>query len=296
MKVVTTFEEVRDLDLGDIGLVPTMGFFHEGHLSLIDGACGDGGPVVVSLFINPLQFGAGEDLETYPRDFERDAALAERHHADVMFAPSVEYMYPEPPLTKVIVDRLTAGGEGRFRPGHFTGVATVVAKLFSGVRPARAYMGRKDAQQLSIVRRITRDLSMPVDVKGLPVIREWDGLALSSRNVYLSPEDRHRAAALSTGLFAAADAVEAGERCGADLAAITRRHMVDAGVTPEYVELTGVDGGQSLDSLDRESFMAVAARVGTTRLIDSIWFDVDAGSVAVDRGVVLHDPSLLWER
>lgn len=293
LEIVPTFGETRALVAGEVGLVPTMGYLHEGHLSLVAAAraCDT---VVMSLFVNPLQFAEGEDLETYPRDLARDAAMAADAGVDVLFVPHVDEMYPVQPVTRVALDRLSERMEGVHRPGHFDGVATVVAKLFAGVRPDRAYFGKKDAQQLAIVTRMAADLSFPVDIVGVSTMRDQDGLALSSRNTYLDPGARASALSLSRGLLAAADAAEGGESRGPALEAIVRSELDAAGVRPEYVELADRRDLRRLDILDRDAFLAVAARVGKPRLIDNVHFDVaDDGSVVADRGTTLSAPTVL---
>jgi pantoate--beta-alanine ligase len=294
MIISETFAATR-AELGGVpaALVPTMGYLHDGHLSLVDLAGETAGTVVMSLFVNPLQFDQPADLDRYPRDLDRDAALAESAGVDILFAPSVSEMYPEPPRARVTVAGVSDGMEGAHRPGHFDGVATVVAKLFAGIRPSVAVFGRKDAQQLAVVRRMAFDLSFPVEVVGAPTVREADGLALSSRNVFLSEEDRTMAAGLSAGLFAAADAVASGERDARVLEEITTRIAADAGVEVEYATLADALAAEPIDSLDREAFLAVAGRVGMVRLIDNVvlWPDGSA-----DRGVVLDGPSILGRR
>ena len=297
MRITTTFAETRRLGRGSVGLVPTMGYLHEGHLSLLHAARANADTVVMSLFVNPMQFAPEEDLSTYPRDLDRDAALAEAAGVDVVFAPPLAEMYPFPPSTEVVVSGVTDPLEGAHRPGHFAGVALVVAKLLAGIRPDRAFFGRKDAQQLAVVRRLTRDLSLPVEIVGCPIVREQDGLALSSRNTYLSSSEREAALALSRGLMEAAGAVEAGERDAAALGS----HVVDAvgqtggAVDLEYVALADTDDVLVLTMLDRPAFLAVAARVGATRLIDNVHFDpLPDGSYAADRGVRIDEPSVLY--
>ena len=295
MRITSTFAETRDLARGGVGLVPTMGFLHEGHLSLADAARRECDTVVMSLFVNPLQFGEGEDLARYPRDPEGDAVLAEAAGVDVLFAPQVAEMYPRAPLTRVTVAEMSERLEGGRRPGHFTGVATVVAKLFAGTHPDRAYFGRKDAQQLAIVRRMASDLSFPLQIVGVPIVREVGGLALSSRNWYLSPEERQRATALSRGLMGAADAAEAGVTDAAALTQLVWDEMAAAaGVEPEYAALAAAEDAAPLDVLDRPAFLAVAARVGPARLIDNIHLDPAGDGFAADRGVELTAPSLLY--
>jgi pantoate--beta-alanine ligase len=239
-----------------VGLVPTMGAFHEGHLSLMRGARAECETVVVSLFVNPAQFGANEDLQRYPHDEERDTALADAQGVDVLFAPSAEEMYPDGFDTWVDVH--ASGGEAAARPGHFRGVATVCVKLFNIVRPDVAYFGQKDAQQIAVLRQAVRDLNVPVELRALPTVRDEDGLALSSRNAYLTPEEREQALALPRALEAGRTAID-------PVAA-----MVDAlnGLEPEYVELLRV--GEA-------TLLTAAARVGSTRLIDNVVLEGDLG-------------------
>ena len=255
-----------------IGFVPTMGYLHEGHLSLVDRAREQTDCVVMSIFVNPTQFGPGEDFEEYPRDLDRDAALAEERGVDLLFAPETEEVYPErDPMVQVVPGPLADRLCGLSRPGHFQGVLTVVAKLFGMVQPDVAVFGRKDYQQAVLIRRMTRDLDMPVRVETAPIVREPDGLALSSRNQYLSETERERARSLSAGLFAARS-VFAGEGVtNADrLKARVRGTMRDADVEPEYIELVHPDTLDELDEAREGAVLAVAARVGETRLIDNV--------------------------
>jgi len=255
VKTLRTTREVRRelAGGGRIGLVPTMGAFHNGHLALLRAARGECDAVVVSLFVNPTQFGANEDLSRYPRDETRDAQLAEAEGVDVLFTPSVEEMYPKGYATWVDVEEI--GAEGAARPGHFRGVATVCLKLFNIVRPQVAYFGQKDAQQAAVLRRMIRDLDVDLDLRVLPTVRDADGLALSSRNAYLSEEERHQALALPRALEAGRSAhVE-----GSDPVAATRVAL--NGLVPEYVEVLDLDG---------VTLLAAAARVGSMRLIDNI--------------------------
>lgn len=294
MEIVDSFAAVRDRRAGVVGLVPTLGFLHEGHLSLIERARAECDIVVVSVFVNPLQFGEGEDFERYPRDRDRDADLAAKAGADVVFAPALEEMYPAPPVTTVSLDALTDTLSGRSRPTHFTGVATVVTKLFAGIQPDRAYFGRKDAQQLAVVRRLAIDLSFPLEVIGCPIVRDADGLALSSRNIYLNDLETRAARSLSRGLFAVADAVESGIRDGETLESIAYESMAaEPLVTPEYAELHDAHSVVNLNTVDRDSFLAVAGQLGETRLIDNVRFTVRDGLVEVDRGIRLTGPSLM---
>jgi pantoate--beta-alanine ligase len=255
VKTLRTIRAVRDeLDTrGRVGLVPTMGAFHQGHLALLRAARAECDAVVVSLFVNPTQFGATEDLSRYPRDETRDAQLAEAEGVDILFTPSVEEMYLEGYATWVDVDE--TGAEGAARPGHFRGVATVCLKLFNIVRPQVAYFGQKDAQQAAVLRRMIRDLDVDIDLRVLPTVRDADGLALSSRNANLSEEERHRALALPRALEAGRSA----HAEGSDPVAAARTAL--NGVVPDYVEV--------LD-LGDVTVLATAARIGTTRLIDNI--------------------------
>ncbi len=294
MEIIDTFAGARSLNRGTVGFAPTLGFVHEGHLSLIERARMETDHVLVSLFVNPLQFGEGEDFAAYPRQLDRDARLIESAGADVLFAPAVAEMYPVEPATTVEVAPLAAHLDGVARPFHFAGVATVVAKYFAGLRPDRAYFGRKDAQQLAIITRMAADLSMPVAVIGCPTIREHDGLALSSRNVYLQERERDQALSLSRGLMAAADRVDAGERSGPALERFVRETVPTFEF--EYVAVMDRATVTPLAVLDRPAFLAVAGRVGKARLIDNIHFDFENGEVSVDRGVRLTGPSLLYEQ
>jgi pantoate--beta-alanine ligase len=259
-----------------VGLVPTMGFLHEGHLSLIRAARAECDLVVMSLFVNPTQFGPGEDLDRYPRDEERDLRLAAEAGADLVFAPGVQEVYPDgpdPAATRVEVSgsltEVLDGDPARRGPEHFRGVTTVVAKLFNIVDPDVAYFGQKDAQQAIVIRRMVRDLDFPVRIEVLPTVREADGLAMSSRNAYLEPEDRERATALSRALDAAERGVRAGSLgIGLDAA---RRELAEAGIEPEYLEARDAETLERVHALEgRPVLVAVAARVGAARLIDNV--------------------------
>jgi pantoate--beta-alanine ligase len=296
MITVATFADVRVASSGRVGLVPTMGYLHDGHLALVREARAASDTVVASIFVNPLQFGPSDDLSRYPRDLARDRELAERAGVDVLFVPPVDEMYPESPRTELRIADLTDHFEGARRPGHFEGVAIVVAKLFAGVRPDRAFFGRKDAQQVAVVRRMAADLSFPLEVVAVSTVREADGLALSSRNKFLSSDDRRTATALSRGLLAAAAAAEAGERNGAALEAIVADQVgAESGAALEYAALADAATVQPLGELTTDAFLAVAARVGETRLIDNVAFSVGADSITVDRGELLPGPSVLEE-
>ena len=278
VRLVRAKSELRDALLAPrragraIGLVPTMGYLHEGHVSLLRAARAECDVVVMSLFVNPAQFGPGEDLDRYPRDEERDARVAAEAGVDIVYAPSVEEVYPDGFATHVEVDGLTevlCGEESRRGPEHFRGVTTVVAKLFNTVQPDVAYFGQKDAQQAIVLRRMARDLDFPVRVEVLPTVREPDGLAMSSRNAYLGPEDRRRAAALSRALRAAeetarSDSLQAG-------IAVALAELAAAGVEPEYLEARDAEQLRPVSELNgRPVLVAVAARIGEARLIDNV--------------------------
>lgn len=295
MRITTSFAETRLAASGSVGLVPTMGFLHEGHLSLIELAREDSDTVVMSLFVNPLQFDREDDLTRYPRNLERDVELADAAGADIVFAPDVEEMYPQQQLTRVNVTGLSDELEGPNRPGHFEGVATVVAKLLAGIQPDRSFFGRKDAQQLAIIRRMAAGLSFPGAIIGGPIIREPDGLALSSRNIFLSAAERQAALALNRGLSRAADLVEAGEPdAGVIGAAVSSEIDAEPLLEVEYVTLASQDLVKPLGQLDRPGFLALAAWAGKTRLIDNVHFDAVEGGFVADRGRRLEDASVLY--
>jgi pantoate--beta-alanine ligase len=254
MKTIRTIAELQHKLAGHaVGLVPTMGALHAGHRSLFEAARAENDFVVASLFVNSAQFGEQSDLDAYPRDEENDALLAQETGVDVLFAPSTEEIYPSGFGTWIDVD--DAGAEGAAREGHFRGVATVCVKLFNIVRPVRAYFGQKDAQQAVVVRRVVRELHLPVQIRVLPTVRDADGLALSSRNARLSPAERASALALPAALARGAEM----HRLGGDAVAATRAAL--NGLTPEYVELVELDG---------VTLLATAARIGDTRLIDNV--------------------------
>jgi pantoate--beta-alanine ligase len=253
---------------GTVGLVPTMGAFHAGHHSLIRAARERCDTVVVSLFVNPAQFEEASDLQAYPRDEARDAAEAAELGADVLYAPSVEEVYPPGFATSVRVEGLSDVLEGAERGrGHFAGVCTVVTKLFNVVQPDVAFFGQKDAQQVAVLRRMVRDLDSPVELAVMPTVRELDGLALSSRNVRLSPDERTRALSLSRALRAAETAVAAGERDAGEVERAARSAL--NGVEPEYLALVDPDSFEPITTVDGRVLVAVAARIGATRLIDN---------------------------
>ena len=276
MNIVRTVAELRATLLEPrragltIGLVPTMGAFHEGHLSLMRRARSGCDVVVVSLFVNPAQFNDPTDLERYPRDHQRDAALAAELGVDHLFAPAVEEVYPPGFATTVSLAGITETLEGAHRGrAHFDGVTTVVTKLFNMVSPDVAYFGQKDAQQALVIRRLVRDLDMPVRIEVCPTVRDVDGVALSSRNVHLTAAQRGRATALSRALRAAQAAVAAGERVGAVVREIAHAELQSAELEPEYLELVCADTFAPCERIDRRALLVVAARVGEVRLIDN---------------------------
>jgi pantoate--beta-alanine ligase len=273
LQVLRTVDEIRTwrrtVD-GDVGLVPTMGYLHEGHLSLVREARRQNSRVVATIFVNPAQFAPGEDLERYPRDESRDLELLEQERADVVFAPPVEEMYPMAFSTHVAVDGLTAKLEGASRPTHFRGVTTVVAKLLNLVQPHRAYFGQKDAQQLAVIRRMVADLNQPVEVIGMPIVREPDGLAMSSRNAYLSPEQRAAAPVLSRALAFARRLFDEGIRDAGRLRrSIEETLRTEPGADIDYVSIADATTLDELDVVDRPALASLAVRFGHTRLIDN---------------------------
>jgi pantoate--beta-alanine ligase len=276
MKAIRTVAELRAELLGPrragrtIGLVPTMGAFHDGHLSLMRRARRDCAVVVVSLFVNPTQFNDATDLDGYPRDPERDAALAAEIGVDYLFTPAVEEVYPDGFATTVSVRGVTETLEGTYRGrAHFDGVATVVTKLFNMVGPDVAYFGQKDAQQAAVIQRLVRDLDIPVAIEVCPIVRESDGLAMSSRNVHLSPADRIRATALHRALGAVQDAVRAGERDPTAARELALAELAGAEIEPDYLELVSAETMAPLRRIHGDALAVLAAPVGTTRLIDN---------------------------
>lgn len=253
----------------EVGLVPTMGYLHEGHLSLMRLARARADIVVVSIFVNPTQFGPGEDLAQYPRSPEQDERLCREAGADAIFWPSGEEMYARDFSTWVDEGSLALPLCGRSRTGHFRGVCTVVTKLFNAVCPTFAVFGRKDAQQALVIQRMVRDLNVPVDIVVAPIVREPDGLAMSSRNEYLGPEERRRALSLSRGLRQAQEAFDRGERQSEALQRLVAEQIEGAGGRIDYVELVSESGLRPLAQVDEPAVLAVAARIGTTRLIDN---------------------------
>ncbi len=275
MEILTTPASMRDwrrAQFSSIGLVPTMGYLHEGHLSLVRASKERDNRTVVSIFVNPTQFGLGEDYDRYPRDEVRDLALLESAGVDAVYLPAPGEMYPEGYQTYVAVEQVTQPLEGAARPGHFRGVATVVLKLFNAVEPDRGYFGRKDAQQLRVIRRLVRDLDVPVDVVACPIVREPDGLAMSSRNIYLTPEQRHAAPVIFQSLEEARHRYEAGVHDATALREMTRRML--AGETHGEVEYVSLADDDSLVELDGvvagSALLSVVVRFGKTRLLDNL--------------------------
>ncbi|MBL0388551.1 pantoate--beta-alanine ligase [Tumebacillus sp. ITR2] len=261
-----------------VGLVPTMGYLHEGHLSLVRQAKEHCDVAVMSIFVNPLQFGPNEDFDSYPRDLQRDAALAESAGIDVIFAPSVDEMYPSgngKSLTHVDVEAVTDTLCGANRPGHFRGVATVVTKLFNIVMPDKAFFGLKDAQQVVVIQQMVRDLNTPVEVVPCPIVREPDGLAMSSRNVYLSDDQRVQAMVLSRSLSMAVERVQQGERDAEALISAVRAMIEEQPLANiDYVQAVSLRDLTPLQTLDQPALLALAVKFGKTRLIDNIVLDI----------------------
>ncbi len=279
METITHPDEMRKWSLErkkegkTIGFVPTMGALHEGHLSLMRASVAENDFTVVSIFVNPTQFGPNEDYETYPRSFEKDCNLCFSVGVDVIYAPSVEVMYPEDYSTYVIVEKVSEGLCGRSRPHFFRGVATVVTKLFNAVLPDRAYFGQKDAQQCVVIKRMVRDLNMGIEIIEMPIVREPDGLAMSSRNMYLTPAQRKEALCLSRGLFKVEDMIKNGERNVDVIKDILRKEMENVKI--DYIEVVDANTMEPIDKIRGEVLVAIAAWVGRARLIDNIKIKVE---------------------
>jgi pantoate--beta-alanine ligase len=277
MKVCATITETRAAcrhhraNKKRLGLVPTMGALHEGHLSLVRAAKAQCDAVTVSIFVNPTQFGPKEDLARYPRPFDRDRELLEKEGVDILFAPSAEEMYPRGEVTWVTVEGLSEKLDGRSRPGHFRGVTTVVAKLFNIVEPDLAFFGQKDAAQAAVIRRMVRDLNFPVEIAVCPIVRESDGLALSSRNVYLSPDERRQALVLHNSLLRVEQQLHSGDKNAARLIAAAKEVFAsEPQVRLDYFEIVDPDTLDPIEQVSEPTLVAVAAYVGSTRLIDNI--------------------------
>jgi len=273
MKTVITLPELRSARgtmPGPVGFVPTMGYLHAGHISLVQVARAECASVAVGIFVNPTQFGPNEDLARYPRDLPRDLALLEAAGVDMVWTPTVEIMYPPGFQTWVEVDKLTRPLEGEIRPGHFRGVTTVVAKLFNAVGPDKAYFGQKDAQQAAVIRRMTKDLDFPIEIVVCPTLREADGLAMSSRNTYLNPEERQAATVLFRALSAAKTAYDSGE-CGAEkLRTLVRETVASEPLARlQYVSCADYDTLEELETVRGKALISMAVFMGETRLIDN---------------------------
>jgi pantoate--beta-alanine ligase len=277
MRICSTIEEMRSACRAArgggkrLGFVPTMGALHAGHLSLVRAAKASCDLVAASIFVNPTQFGPNEDLAKYPRNFERDRALLEKEGVELLFAPSIEEMYPAGAVTWVTVEGLSGKLDGRSRPGHFRGVTTVVAKLFHIVEPDAAFFGQKDAAQVAIIRRMVRDLNFPVEIVACAIVREPDGLAMSSRNAYLDPQQRKQALILQRSLMRVKKTWEGGERDAAKLVAAGRDEVAgEKSVRLDYFEIVNADSLDPVENVAGVALVAVAAFVGTTRLIDNL--------------------------
>jgi len=274
MRVVESLEELwsgRVKLKGPVGLVPTMGYLHEGHLSLVKRARQDCESVVVSIYVNPSQFGPQEDLNKYPRDIKRDLGLLKDENVDMVWVPTNEVIYPGDYQTWVTVEEVTRPLEGAMRPGHFRGVATVVAKLFNAIQPHKAYFGQKDAQQSVVIRQMVRDLDYPIEIIVCPTLREPDGLAMSSRNVYLSPDERKSAAVLSRALFRARSAYEAGEQDAGHLRQLVVDTLASEPVVKvQYVSCSDPVTLHELEGDVRHALLSLAVTIGKTRLIDNV--------------------------
>lgn len=281
MKISGSIEEIREAvrtwrkEGLTVGFVPTMGYLHEGHKSLIDKAVAENDRVVVSIFVNPIQFGPTEDLESYPRDLERDAMLCEDSGANLIFHPEKEEMYWSDFSSFVEVEGVSAGLCGKSRPIHFRGVCTVVTKLFNIVKPDRAYFGQKDAQQLAVVKRMVRDLNMDIEVIGCPIVREEDGLAKSSRNTYLSKEERKAATILNKSLNLGKQAIEAGERDASKIREIiTNNIMKEKLAKIDYVDIVDALSIEEVNEINNSVLVAIAVYIGKTRLIDNFIYEI----------------------
>ncbi len=276
MKIIRTVKEMQALSdelrkNGRIGFVPTMGYLHEGHLALVRKAKQTCDTAVVSIFVNPIQFGPKEDLAKYPRDFDRDASLLEKEATDVIFYPDASEMYPDRFSTYVEVKKLQDFLCGKTRIGHFVGVATVVAKLFNIVKPHVAVFGQKDLQQLIIIEKMVRDLNMDIEIIGHPTVREKDGLAMSSRNTYLSPEERQKALLISTSLRKADEMFKAGERSSSLIRREVENILRQAdGIEIEYIDMCDTNTLESVETVGDRAALAIACRIGKTRLIDNM--------------------------
>jgi len=282
MRIISSVKEIREAVRTyrekecKIGFVPTMGYFHEGHISLIKTSLLNNDITIASIFVNPTQFGEIEDYDRYPRNMERDIGIARDNDVDIIFKPSVEEIYPDGFKTKVIVKELTEKLCGKYRPGHFDGVCTIVLKLLNIIRPDNAYFGQKDAQQFIVIRRMVKDLNIDANIVVCPIIREKDGLAMSSRNIYLKSEERKASVLISRALFEAENKIKDGER---DVTEIIReiKNILDksALIKPQYIEAVDTDTLENISVIKGRILLAIAAYVGNVRLIDNIIMEVD---------------------
>jgi pantoate--beta-alanine ligase len=282
MRIISSVKEIREAVRTyrekecKIGFVPTMGYFHEGHISLIKTSLLNNDITIASIFVNPTQFGEIEDYDRYPRNMERDIEIARDNDVDIIFTPSVEEIYPDGFKTKVIVKELTEKLCGKYRPGHFDGVCTIVSKLLNIIRPDNAYFGQKDAQQFIVIRRMVKDLNIDANIVVCPIIREKDGLAMSSRNIYLKSEERKASVLISRALFEAENKIKDGER---DVTEIIReiKNILDksALIKPQYIEAVDTDTLENISVIKGRILLAIAAYVGNVRLIDNIIMEVD---------------------
>lgn len=274
LQKVTFLNDLRDARAvlpEPVGFVPTMGYLHEGHLSLVKHACSVSASVVVSIFVNPTQFSPTDDLDAYPHDLGRDAALLLEAGANLLWIPTPEIMYPPGFQTWVEVENLTKPLEGEKRPGHFRGVTTVVTKLFNAIQPQKAFFGQKDAQQVAVIRQMVRDLNMPIEIVTKPTVREQDGLAMSSRNTYLNPEERKAAQVLSRSLAAAQSAYEKGENNTKNLLCLTEKIIIAEPLAHlEYISCADYDTLEELEVINGKALLSMAVYVGKTRLIDNL--------------------------
>lgn len=282
MQVVETIAAIKELRRkisGSVGLVPTMGYLHQGHLALVRKARAENSTVVVSIFVNPAQFGPSEDIRAYPRDLNRDLKLLERERADIVFIPSAEEMYPPGFTSWVDVESVSRRLEGASRPGFFRGVATICAKLFNIVQPTRAYFGQKDAQQALVIKKVVADFNMNLEIVVVPTVRESDGLALSSRNTHLNPEERQAATVLFKALTLAQQLWQNGEK-DADKIREAMTSLIQKEPLPQidYVSVAGANGLEELKVVDRPTLVSLAVRIGKTRLVDNITLEIDVPS------------------
>jgi len=282
MRIISSVKEIREAVRTyrekecKIGFVPTMGYFHEGHISLIKTSLLNNDITIASIFVNPTQFGEIEDYDRYPRNMERDIGIARDNDVDIIFKPSVEEIYPDGFKTKVIVKELTEKLCGKYRPGHFDGVCTIVLKLLNIIRPDNAYFGQKDAQQFIVIRRMVKDLNIDANIVVCPIIREKDGLAMSSRNIYLKSEERKASVLISRALFEAENKIKDGER---DVTEIIQeiKKILDTStlIKPQYIEAVDTDTLENISVIKGRILLAIAAYVGNVRLIDNIIMEVD---------------------